>query len=145
MTALAGLALLFGAAVCFVFGGKVLIVNKKKTAACTAPAMAELLRYDEEIRTETDDDVNGDIIVTKNTYHYPVFQYEAQGTLREARLSGAMSKDTWAIGAPVSILYDPKQPESFVLAGDKNTSVLGVVTLAAGLLCLVFGILMLGS
>jgi len=143
MTTLAGFALLFGAIVCFVFSVKQLADTKKKQAACTVPATAELLRYDEEIRTETDEDVNGDVIVTKNTYHYPVFQYQAEGVRREARLNGAMNKNTWAIGAPVSILYDLKQPDRFVIAGDKNASVLGYVVLAAGLACLVFGIAML--
>jgi len=143
MTTLAAVVLFFGAAVCFLFGAKLLMDAKQKNAACTAPAMAELLRYDEEVRTDTDDDVNGDVIITKVTLHYPVFQYQAEGALREVRLSNAMSKDTWAIGALVPIQYDPKQPEKFMIAGDKNTSVLGAVILAAGLLCLVFGIAML--
>jgi len=140
MTMLAGLALLFGAVVCFVFGAKQLTDTKKKQAACTAPAAARLLRYDEETRTETDED-SGDIVQV--TYHYPVFRYEARGVQREVRCAGAMSKDTWAIGAPVSILYDPNLPERFVIAGDKNANALGFVVLATGLLCLVFGIAML--
>jgi len=140
MTMLAGLALIFGAAVCFVFGAKQLKDTKAKNAACTVPAMAELLRYDEELATTVDED---DGEVTEITLHYPVFQYQAEGGLREIRLSGAVSKDTWAVGSPVPIQYDPKQPERFVFAGDKNPNVLGIVVLAAGLACLVFGVAML--
>ena len=157
MMMLTGLALLFGAAVCFVLGVKLLIDNKKKQSDCTAPAMAQLLRYDEEIRTDTDEALNGDIVVTKTTLHYPVFSYQARekspplpegGGPQDrgvfiARHSHAVSKNTWAIGTLVPIRYDPEQPDRFVIAGDKNASVLGYVTLAAGLLCLVFGIAML--
>lgn len=144
MTTLAGLALLFGAAICFALGAKLLLDTKKRQSACTAPATAELLRYDEEIRTETDEDVHGDTVVTKHTLHYPVFGYEAQGARREARLNSAVSKDTWAVGALVPIRCNPQRPEEFVIAGDKNANALGVAVLAAGALCLAFGAGMLG-
>jgi len=140
MTTLAGLALLFGAVVCFVFGVKQLKDTKKKLADCSAPAVAQLLCYDEERAQKVDED---DGEVYEVTLHYPVFSYQAEGALREVRLSGAYDKSTWSIGASVPIRYDPAQPERFVFAGDKNPNILGYVVLAAGLACLVFGIAML--
>jgi hypothetical protein len=59
------------------------------------------------------------------------------------RCGGAYDKGTWSIGASVPIRYDPKQPERFIFAGDKNPNALGYVVLAAGVACLVFGVAML--
>jgi len=139
MTTLAGLALLFGAIVCFVFGAKQLADTKKKQADCSVPATAQLLRYDEERAQKVDED-DGEVFEV--TLHYPVFSYLAEGVPREARC-GAYDKSTWSVGASVPIRYDPSQPERFIFAGDKNPNVLGYVVLAAGLACLVFGIAMM--
>jgi hypothetical protein len=140
MTTLAGLALIFGAVICFVFGAKQLKDTKTKNASCSASATAQLLRYDEERAQKVDED-DGEVFEV--TLHFPVFQYQAEGALREVRCGGAYDKSTWDVGASIPIRYDPKQPDHFVFDGDKNPNMLGYVVLAAGLACLVFGIAML--
>jgi hypothetical protein len=130
MTTLAALAFIVGGIICIAISVRTFVVNHQKQTACTAPASAELLDYEEEIKTST----NEDGFTETTTYYYPVFRYQAQGAERTLRYHIG-GKRKWEPGSSVAIRYNPQQSDTIVIDGDKSNQTLGIITLLAGLVC----------
>ena len=130
MMTLAALIFLIGGIICVAISVRTFVINRKRQSACTAPASAELFGYEEEIKTST----NEDGFTETTTYYYPVFRYQAQGAERTVRYHIG-GKRKWEPGSSVAIRYNPQQPDTIVVDGDKSTQTLGIITLLAGLVC----------
>ena len=122
------------------FGIIVLVSKIRKNAVCTEEATAELLHYEKQY-AGTSRDSSGNSVSTY--YYYPVFRYNAKGVEKTVQSSSGRNSKRWKEGTHVTIRYNPVQPASLVIVGDKNhlisfigLEILGITALICGILAL---------
>ena len=119
-------------------GIAVLVSKIRKNAVCTEEVTAVLIHYEEQSAGPSGDR-RGD---SSSTYYYfPVFRYDANSEEKIVQSSSGRNSKRWKEGAHVTIRYNPVQPASLVIVGDKNhlisfigLEILGITALVCGIL-----------
>lgn len=94
------------------------IVRKNK---CTASVTGTVI----DIQRHVSNDSDGG---TSETLH-PVFEYEVDGEFYTKVSSVGFSGCKYKIGQEVVVLYDPDNPEKYLIEGDKSTLRFGIIFL----------------
>ena len=92
--------------------------------ACTVEAIAKVV----EIRTTTSAE-DGDS-------YYPVLEYNANGQIMREESSIGSSNQEYQINDNVDILYNPENPKEFLIKGEFDIRILGIIFVVLGIFAL---------
>ncbi len=92
--------------------------------ACTVEAIAKVV----EIRTTTSAE-DGDS-------YYPVLEYNANGQIMREESSIGSSNQKYQINDNVDILYNPENPKEFLIKGEFDIRILGIIFVVMGIIAL---------
>jgi len=112
-------AVIFGGAGFLLFNKQ--LKDKKKN---TAEGAAEVISYYTEISHSSKGG--------RSTVHYPIIRYEVNGQWYEHRSSSGRGSKPYEIGTLIRIMYDPEDPNNFIIYGDNTSYILGIVFMAIG-------------
>ena len=118
-----------------------LVSGNNKAKRCTSEAVGTVNEIIEEKEETTDED--GAIVSDTYTYTYfPVIEYKAgDKTVNKRSETGYGSKDKYKVGDNIDILYDPNNPEEYIIKNDKSSNIIGIVFIAAGVIVTGIGII----
>ncbi|MBP3765678.1 MAG: DUF3592 domain-containing protein [Bacilli bacterium] len=120
----------------FIIVGAVLFIkNDYLTKNCTEETIATVVDMHEELDTTSDD-------VTRYLY-YPIIEYFASGKKVEVKMDSASSTPAYRIGEKVTILYNPKKTNEFIIKGDKMSNIFSIGFMGLGVVVTIFGIVLL--
>jgi len=109
----------------FAIGVLLLVKEIKKKKNSTSAALAEVASYFTSVSSDED---GGE------TYSYfPVMRYYIAGKCYEQKSDTGSGKKKYEIGQKVNILYNPDNPNEFMIEGDKNTFIAAVIGIILGL------------
>lgn len=112
--------------VCSVLLFKQLKSKKTNTESVTATVVG----YHTEISHDTESGAD-------NIAYFPIMRYCVNGKWYEKKSDVGRGKEKYIVGEHVELLYDPQNPENYIIAGDNLAIIVAVAGMAAGIaLCI---------
>ena len=113
-------------------GGFIYYRDVSLTKKCTVEAVATVVDMKQELSTDSDS--------ASSYMYYPIVEYQAGDDTVRVTTDNGSSRPAYKIDEKITILYNPKKTNQFIVKGDKTLNVFAIVFMVIGAFVSVYGI-----
>ena len=113
-------------------GGFIYYRDVSLTKKCTVEAVATVVDMKQELSNDSDS--------VSSYMYYPIVEYQVGDNTVRATMDSGSSRPAYEIDEKITILYNPKKTNQFIVKGDKTLNVFAIVFMVIGVLLSGYGI-----